>query len=83
MTNAEMLEVTCKTLRNNKLDEIADAIEQLVRERDAAVADLREWSTCVTCANSIANNGVGSRCEFVNKCFHGTNCWEWRGVQDG
>lgn len=58
--------------------EIADAIEQLVRERDAAVKDME----------TIANNMLLG-CEFCKKnCTEQANCltgdarFEWRGVQN-
>lgn len=69
----------------------ADVIEQLVRERDAAVADLRE---------AVMNPHIG-RCEFCKyrdfksprcgntKCRHGVLFskapdwdWQWRGVKE-
>lgn len=57
---------------------IADAIEQLVKERDAAIEDME----------TIANNMLLG-CEFCKKnCTEQSNCltgdarFEWRGVQE-
>lgn len=47
----------------------ADAIEQLVRERDAAVADLKMLSDCRTCKN---NNTKHFDCMG----------YEWRELED-
>ena len=48
----------------------ADAIEQLVKERDAAVEDLRISAGCTMCQN------------FENyKSCHNNCSWEWRGVE--
>lgn len=54
----------------------ADAIEQLVRERDAAVADLHELFTNdeSPCAFCIA--------EHCDKCIIDYPYWKWRGVQE-
>ena len=35
----------------------ADAIEQLVRERDAAVADAKEFRECCSCPHRCFNQG--------------------------
>lgn len=61
-----------------RLNEIADALEQLVRERDAAVADLKELADCDYC-----KYGKGDDCEDTlhDYCTVGED-WEWRGVQD-
>lgn len=68
----------------------ADAIEQLVKERDAAIADLKQASKipfggCHLC-KSI-------RTEICKECYRGdmfaeiaknpTDHWEWRGVGGG
>lgn len=47
----------------------ADAIEQLVKERDAAIADLKELSFCTYC-KSAGTNCSACRGEH----------WEWRGA---
>lgn len=58
----------------------ADAIEQLVKERDAAVADLKE---------SAVESAVCDYCKWLvdydctdlkHETCHGEH-WEWRGVQ--
>lgn len=60
------------------IDELRAAIEQLVKERDAAVKDME----------TIANNMLLG-CEFCKKncteqanCLTGESRFEWRGVQD-
>ncbi len=52
------------------------AIEQLVRERDAAVEDLKVNANCTNCKYL---NGEGY-C-VANWCYNG-EAWEWRGVQE-
>lgn len=54
----------------------ADAIEQLVKERDAAVADLYELFTKdeSPCSFCVA--------EHCDKCIIDYPYWEWRGVQE-
>jgi hypothetical protein len=56
-------------------------LEQAKRERDAAVEELRLWSSCVDCRHH----------EEVGECQACRNCkpmdgvkggWEWRGVQE-
>lgn len=69
----------------NAINDAADAIEQLVKERDAAVADLRfviasacDLDVCLWCKHR----------EFDGQCHH--DCipysekwgWEWRGVKE-
>lgn len=62
------------------VDELRDAIKQLVKERDAAVEDLRVCSfradrECVYCKNE----GI----EMCNKCGMKAQNWHWRGCVDG
>lgn len=47
----------------------ADAIEQLVKERDAAINDISISESCLTCNHK--------NCHAVHGCE-----WEWRGVQE-
>ena len=68
----------CKYCARDIAKYAADAIEQLVRERDAAVEDME----------TIANNMLLG-CEFCKKnCAEQANCltgdtrFEWRGVQE-
>lgn len=68
----------------SELEKIAaDAIEQLAKERDAAIADLKEYASCDYCKHS------NSECkEFweIGECgLHGLcggERFEWRGVTD-
>lgn len=59
----------------------ADAIEQLVRERDSAVKDIPR--NCPSCKHSFLNNpDMTGICKYTEICdIHGSK-WEWRGVQD-
>lgn len=58
------------------LTNAVDAIEQLVRERDAAVADLNKARSCITCKSDSLDFCEG--CDsWRSKCN-----WEWRGVQE-
>lgn len=70
----------------NHIREAADAIEQLVRERDCAVADLR---------NALMNDFTMKQCYYCkhqekdgqchHDCIHYTAKWgwEWRGIKEG
>lgn len=57
----------------------ADAIEHLIKERDAAVADLTDTAThgeCVACKHFDNSDSV-----FCQECrLHSESKWEWRGV---
>lgn len=55
----------------------ADAIEQLVKERDTAVADLKELAVCDYCKWLIG----GDCTDLEHEECHGEH-WEWRGVQE-
>lgn len=75
-----VLEISAETCA-----EIADAIEQLVIERDAAIHDLdmavcgQESYPCGYCANyGIKPIDVEDVCETCTDCEN----WEWRGVQN-
>ena len=60
----------------------ADAIEQLVRERDAAVMDLKAYSDCYNCKHNTYDNlmnGFCRECSVVHKMKYK---WQWRGVQE-
>lgn len=57
-----------------RLNEIADALERTVKERDAAVEDLRKHRSCRDCLFS------GEDC--VRCISFGASAWEWRGVKD-
>lgn len=56
--------------------------ERLKRERDAAVADLKERADCEYCKfwDSQKHDCVDYAHDYCNE-EHGLN-WEWRGVQD-
>lgn len=76
---AQPSEAVCKRV----LREAADAIEQLVKERDAAVADL---------TNIVHNMGNTCICDYCIGCVSNgfrEGCktddgdrWEWRGVRE-
>ena len=78
MSNEEMLEILrgkvlyeSPEVIQQRLNEIADAIEQLVRERDAAVADCKLSAICASCKHRGDDEWCDRGCR-----------WEWRGVQD-
>lgn len=50
----------------------ADVIEQLTKERDAAVSDLKEAMPCRACKH-LAD------LEYCKNCYL-ENHWEWRGI---
>lgn len=59
-----------------------DAIEQLVKERDAAIADIEKYCRyCIVCKNADFTDGYRhNRCR---KCLDEENRYfEWRGVQE-
>lgn len=62
---------------------VVDIIEQLVRERDAAIADLKEYASCDYCKHSNAECkeywNIGE-CGLHGLC--GGEKFEWRGVQE-
>lgn len=89
MTYSEMLEILrgkviheTKEEIQQRLNEIADTMEQLIRERDAAIKDCSLFDECFTCKHA----NVFSDTEPCKSCVHlegGTSPnWEWRGVQD-
>lgn len=62
-----------------------DAIEQLVKERNAAVDDLSMHGRyCVTCAHSTIDGAYVWPCNDKRlRCATDDNKnWEWRGVQE-
>ena len=82
----ELLEIINRLNRsdlNKFISDAADAIERLQRERDAAIADLKEDASCDYCKHAnpeckeywnIGEMGLSNLC-------HGDN-WEWRGLHD-
>lgn len=76
MTNyKELIEELKNTRHLDPLREVcADAIEQLMRERDTAVDNLRGYVGCKLCKHFKTT-------VCLKKCRFGT-CWEWRGVQE-
>ena len=58
----------------NGLVQAAEAIEQLVKERNAAVDDLKEAMPCRACKYLAV-------LEYCKNCYS-ENHWEWRGVQE-
>lgn len=64
------------------LRDVIDVIERLVRERDAAIKDLKQFLDCDVCKNNndeCLNNGLCKECS-VGKSTR--KHWEWRGVQE-
>lgn len=67
---------------DDELKNAANAIEQLIKERDAAVADLKEISDCGYC-KWFRDFGIKVGCVCQESCnnISGVNTmWEWRGV---
>ena len=67
----------------NAMLDAADAIEQLVKERSAAIADLKEYASCDYCKHSNAECkeywNIGE-CGLHGLC--GGEKFKWRGVQE-
>lgn len=53
-------------------------IEQLVRERDAAVEDLKSLAFCNKCKHNETTEGFNDICLYCRE----DDKWEWRGVRD-
>lgn len=64
-----------ENMRNNGDCITADIIEQLVKERDAAVADLKNNRVCTVCV--FGNDDTLFPCEDC--CAYTDNYFEWRG----
>lgn len=64
--------------QNEAYAKAADAIEQLVKERDAAIADLSKVGECCMCKHYCETGDED--CAYVSCC---DDNFEWRGVQDG
>lgn len=65
-----------------RLNEIADAMERLIRERDEAVNELKQFAFCPVCKHY----GIPATENPCKPCIFGSGWkdkWEWRGVQDG
>lgn len=69
---------------DDELKKAADAIEQLVKERDAAVDEIEH--DCFHCKRSVLYRHLGT---YYNDCelcrtghCKGRDKWEWRGVQE-
>lgn len=88
----EWLEITkrleCESLSKH-IEECADAIEQLIKERDAAVADLTVFYKCKICKHYNEKSANYGYTEFCENCGaypwaddEEPNKWEWRGVQE-
>ena len=76
-------ENTCRMLPADLVQMTVKALDDLLRQRDAAVEDMRMLgrmgeNTCSVCAHR--NHGEGG--EKCIGCLIEDN-WEWRGVQEG
>lgn len=59
---------------------IAETIGKVIKERDAAIADLRKTASCLVCKH-FGENGI--TCDALNQCLYGEHdVWEWRGVRE-
>ncbi|MCQ2744567.1 MAG: hypothetical protein MJ230_07235 [bacterium] len=65
----------CETIYNVQ---IADAIEQLVKERDAAVKDMQDYQGSFCCYCKRNNT---EECIFPDEVLLMCGKFEWRGVQ--
>lgn len=91
MTNDEMLEVLRVKVQSDepeflkkRITEMAVIIEQLVRERDAAVKDLKEmerYAYCPVCKHHKLHY-TDEPCKSCRSGLGFEDNWEWRGVQD-
>lgn len=61
------------------IESLSAELEQVKRERDAAVEDLNASRMCRTCAHYGDDGFISKRC--INCASH---ClWQWRGVKEG
>lgn len=68
----------CGCINKNRIDTL-DYIQQLERERDAAVDHIAR--ECRTCAHFNMDNPKRMHCELYDGCR--VSCdWQWRGVQE-
>lgn len=73
------------------IEQLESRLAQVERERDAAVADLKDCADghCIHCKNI----NLAAECDFGGECYtclneecpcHERNCrWQWRGVCEG
>lgn len=64
---------------------IRDLFETIMKERDAAVADLKEISYCCNCKQCTDRDGGDIWCSAYGDWFEWYDTcdeWEWRGVQE-
>lgn len=59
-------------------DKSIDAIETLLAERDAAIADIER--DCKTCIHYKSNTRGHIPCDVMDSCIF-SNHWQWRGPQ--
>lgn len=67
----------CELVPPNVFRECKHAIEQLVKERDAAVADLKKCADCDYCKWLVD----GDCTDLEHEECHSEH-WEWRGVKE-
>lgn len=71
--------------QENLLDKAAEAIERLIAERDAALADLADARSCKTCKYACDTRDCSSckskTCK-CRECHLDKNAWEWRGAPE-
>lgn len=59
------------------IESLAAELEQVTRERDAAVKDLAIHKFCHLCAEDPIAEEASKCPSCVNKCY-----WQWRGVKE-
>ena len=64
----------------NHIARCGDAIEQLIKERDAAVEDLKEGSFCMNCKHLVSTKEEKPCRHCSSLTGGGEDNWEWRGV---
>lgn len=76
-----------RTMRNEAADlieSLAAELEQVKRERDAAVEDLKLWF-CFSCKNQLTpfcQECSCNRVRLIKGYLSGRNHYEWRGVKE-
>lgn len=76
---------TLGSLANKRAEDYREMRRQrdkAIKERDAAIADLKEYCDCDVCKNNndeCLNNGLCKKCSVGKSTRH---YWEWRGVKE-
>lgn len=60
------------------IESLSEQLEQVTRERDAAIEELSYARKCSICKKHLSEGGD---CYGNHKCGNGNPDWQWRGVE--